>query len=146
MVERSEGLHIHFAIEGEEIGTPILKNAIALYGLYEREIETWLDVSRGNQPGELVRKDRKVWCQNIRVGMERGNLHLDLGPRFSDDTYAMITTIGHKYTAQEFTSRVYNCPGWVELGTEVYGLHMSKSRIDEVSRLSVLGASGFTEY
>jgi hypothetical protein len=54
MVERSEGLHVHFSIEGGEIGTPILKNVIALYGLYEREIKTWLDVSRGNLPGEFL--------------------------------------------------------------------------------------------
>ena len=104
---------------------------LALYGLYKQEIETWVDVSRRSLLGRMAPREHEG-CAPVRCDMERSWLHPEHWPRKRDETFDSTKTVGHFYTSQEFTARIYECGKWVELGAEAYGTTTSKIRMGEV--------------
>jgi hypothetical protein len=89
-------------MQGEEMGLPTMQNVMALYGLFEREIEQWVNVQRRGSRGLPYDSD---YCNSLRLGMEReGNQGLDI---WADAPTGTRPKVGHRYTPQEFTERIY---------------------------------------
>lgn len=91
------------AIKHEPIGLETLKNLIALYELFETEIELWLETRR--------RWDNYSYCQSLRRGMA---IHKVWDP----STNTLVNT-DLKYTPQEFTERIYSTRSITPLLAEV---------------------------
>jgi hypothetical protein len=98
-----EGLHVHLALADDGLTLDVIKNVIALYGLFTNEIEKWVD---------LKRRDCE-WCQSVRRGMET--------LIFRDDRTPTGRNRGLKYTPQEFTKRIYKAPSLNHLTKEIHG-------------------------
>jgi hypothetical protein len=88
-----EGLHVHFGIGGGEIDLATCQNIIALYGLFESEIEQWLP---------LRRRDNIDQAKRVRIGME----HLKYNTEAAAEEKGMLFK-RQKYTPQGFTEKVY---------------------------------------
>jgi hypothetical protein len=67
-------LHVHFAVVGEEIQLRTVQALVALYGLFEREIEKWLPIAQ---------RDNVLFCPGLRNGMEydRIDFRIEKGKR-----------------------------------------------------------------
>ena len=76
-------LHVHFGFADEVIELSAIKNLMALYGLFEEEIERW-------HPAKM--RDDRTWCKRLRVAMETHSW---------DESNTFI------YTPQEFTQKIY---------------------------------------
>lgn len=86
-------------------------NLIALYGLYEREIERWLPVAQ---------RDNFLWCPSVRKGMEHDRF--DYHRTDGGERVHHVQAKGKRYTPREFTTRVYNAKSLDDLKTELCGI------------------------
>jgi hypothetical protein len=88
------GLHVHFGIKDEELDFETVRNVVVLYGLYEKEIGTWLHVRRRDLKDPFP---ESTYCRSLR-GMER---------------FPAL-----KYTPQDFSERIYQTNNLLELRIE----------------------------
>jgi hypothetical protein len=124
----SEALHVHFGIwnDGEalngELGLKAVKNLLALYGLFENQIEEFIPVSQ---------RDEELWCPRLRLGMER--LKREKVPGTQAQYYA--TEPKKRYTPEEFTEGIYKCGNLRELKSFVTGEPMTGKWADGSERV-----------
>ena len=106
-----EGLHVHFGIEGDELDLATCQNVIALYGLFESEIEQWLP---------LHRRDNIDQAKRVRIGME----YLKYNTEGAAEEKVMLFK-RQKYTPQGFTEKVYLTRNLNDLKTIASGAILS---------------------
>lgn len=97
------------------------KNLMALYGLFENQIEEWI-------PGS--QRDEELWCGRLRLGMEK--LKREKVPGTKVQYYA--TEPRRRYTTEEFTEGIYACKSLGELKTFVSGEPMAGKWADGSER------------
>jgi len=93
--DQQPALHVHFGIQDGDLDLATTQNLIALYGLFEREIERWFPVSRRNS----------IWCLSVRFGMEANADYQ--GPDYI--TRKPLSTTGRRHTPKQFVSSVRVC-------------------------------------
>ena len=82
-----EGRHAHISLTEFPITLRVAQNVMVLYGLWENEIEQWLNPERRNTP----------WCKRIRCGMEQMDQNQNIVAR----------TKGLRHTPQKYTELMY---------------------------------------
>jgi len=81
------------ALKDTEMGMLTLRNLLCLYGLYENEIELWLDMRQ---------RDNIVFCKSLRRSFEDRHF-------VRDDTVPGVErrVFERRYTPQEFTEQIH---------------------------------------
>lgn len=65
-----KGFHVHLGMKhNEDLPLPTVQRLLAVYGLFEREIERWHPVSRRNQRGDS--DDQNKHCASLRFKMQK---------------------------------------------------------------------------
>jgi len=117
-------LHVHFGILGQELQLETAKNLLALYGLFEREIEGWL---------MREQRDNWTWCPSVRGGMEY-DIHAFRGTGALENRTVYVQQEGRRFTPIEFTNRIYGMKTMEELKTEMCGFPPSGDWGDGIPR------------
>jgi len=114
----TEALHVHFGVLGDDqafnspLGLKVVKNLLALYGLFEDQIEKYVPHTQRND---------EQWCPRLRLGMEKTKR--EKMPGTAEQYYA--TEKPKRYTPEEFTEGIYACNSLEELKTFVTGEPMA---------------------
>lgn len=106
------GLHVHFAMKEGEMGLWTVQNFMVIYGLFEREIETWVGVERRNLEGK-----QNFYARSIREGIEKG-----FQGREGEKPHPG-GKVARRYTPREFVREVYKANSLTELGADIYGVY-----------------------